>query len=127
MVLGAFFLPSGFLVYGWAAEYRAHWIVPLFGTGLVGFGLTLSLLVARTYLVDSFPLHAASANAVVEILQALSGSLFPLAGPPIFDHMGLGWGSSLLAFTILPFVPLPWFLLKHGERIRKGRSSQVRL
>jgi hypothetical protein len=127
MVFGAIFLPVGLLVYGWGAKYQVQWVIPLVGTGIMAFGLIMSLLVARTYLVDSFPLYGASANAVVEILQALSGSLFPLAGPPLFDHLGFGWGSSVLAFTMLPFVPLPWFLLKYGERIRKGISSQVKL
>lgn len=90
MVLGALFVPTGLLIYGWGADYRVQWTVPLFGTGLMGFGLVLSLVTARTYLVDSFPLYSASAMAVVEILLALSGSSFPLAGPPLYDHLGIG-------------------------------------
>ena len=127
MVLGAVFVPAGLLLYGWAAQYKLKWVVPLIGTGMMGFGLMMALLTAQTYLIDSLPLHAASANAVVETMLALSGSVFPLAGPALYDHLGLGWGNSLLCFIALPFVPLPWILLRYGERIRKSSRSQLNL
>lgn len=32
------FVGLGLLIYGWTAEYRVHWIVPIIGTAVVGFG-----------------------------------------------------------------------------------------
>jgi multidrug resistance protein len=34
--LGAFMLPVGFFIYGWTAQYRIHWIVPILGTVIIG-------------------------------------------------------------------------------------------
>lgn len=31
-------IPVGLFIYGWTAYYKVHWIVPIFGTFLVGFG-----------------------------------------------------------------------------------------
>lgn len=126
LVLGTFFIPVGFFIYGWSAKFHLHWILPLFGTALVGFGIMTTLIPSSNYLVDSFPLHSASAIAVTEILLALSGATFPLAGPALYNTLGVGWGNSLLGFLTLMFVPLPWILLKYGERIRK-RGERIQL
>ncbi|KAF6528707.1 hypothetical protein HZS61_000019 [Fusarium oxysporum f. sp. conglutinans] len=56
-------LPAGFFIYGWTAENGIHWIVPLVGHALVGFGMVMSLMSVMTYLIDSFTIYAASAVA----------------------------------------------------------------
>jgi hypothetical protein len=78
-----------------------------------------------TYLIDAFNLHAASALAANAVLRSLVGALFPLAGPKMYDSLGLGWGSSLLAFIALALCPIPILLYKYGERIRKSPLFQV--
>lgn len=32
------FVGLGLFMYGWTAYYKVHWIVPIIGTGLIGFG-----------------------------------------------------------------------------------------
>lgn len=39
LFVGAVFVPIGLLLYGWSAEYRVQYIVPILGTGFVGAGL----------------------------------------------------------------------------------------
>ena len=39
MVFGAPFIPIGLFWYGWAAEAKTHWIVPILGTLFFGIGL----------------------------------------------------------------------------------------
>lgn len=39
MFIGAWIVPIGLFVYGWAAEKKVHWIVPIIGTGLLGAGM----------------------------------------------------------------------------------------
>lgn len=36
--VGAIFLPAGFFIYGWTAQYHVHWIVPVMSHALIGFG-----------------------------------------------------------------------------------------
>jgi hypothetical protein len=45
--------------------------------------------------------------------------VLPLAGQKMYDTLGLGWGNSLLAFIAIGMLPLPWILMKYGERLRK--------
>lgn len=41
MFPGAAAMPIGLFWYGWTVEKHTHWIVPIIGTGFVGFGLML--------------------------------------------------------------------------------------
>lgn len=52
--LGAILLPVGLFIYGWTAEYKIHWIVPIIGTGIVGIGNLMVFMGVQLYLVDAF-------------------------------------------------------------------------
>ncbi len=80
-----------------------------------------------TYLVDAFTTYAASALAANTVLRSLIGALLPLAGQKMYATLGYGWGNSLLAFIALAMCPLPVFLYKYGERIRKSPRFQLNL
>lgn len=43
--LGAIFLPVGLFIYGWTAEYKVHWIVPIIGTAIMGVGNLIIFMV----------------------------------------------------------------------------------
>lgn len=127
LVVGCILVPIGLFWYGWAAEYRLHWMVPIAGTFFVGAGIFFVHLVTQVYLIDSYTLYAASAVSAELALRCLFGATIPLAGTPLYDALGLGWGNSLLAFIALLFVPASLFLLKYGERIRTNPKFQPRM
>jgi len=137
MVFSSLFCPIGLFWYGWSAQAHAHFMVPIIGSALMAFGmmsvmvrhplipcdimftdLTSPQLPVQNYLVDAYTQYAASAVAAATILRSLLGALLPLAGQPMYDKLGVGWGNSLLAFIALAFSPVPWFFWKYGERIR---------
>lgn len=45
-----------------------------------------------------------------------------MAGGPMYKPLGLGWGTSVLAFITLAMCPLPFLFYRFGERIRKNTS-----
>lgn len=119
-------LPIGFFWYGWSADQHAHWIVPILGTGLIGIGSLFIIMPAQTYLVDVFGSEAAaSALAANTLLRSLFGAFLPMAGGPMYDALGLGWGNSVLGFIGLAFVPVPYLFYKYGEKIRKRWPIQL--
>ncbi|KAI0196754.1 major facilitator superfamily domain-containing protein [Xylaria flabelliformis] len=112
--------PLGLFLYGWTAEYHIHWIVPIIGTFIVGFGSLFIIIPAQAYLVDSFGSEAsASALAANLIVRAPFGALLALVAPPLYARLGLGWGNSVLGFITLAFTPVPWLLYHYGETLRK--------
>ncbi|CCF33710.1 hypothetical protein CH063_05851 [Colletotrichum higginsianum] len=109
----------GFFWYGWSAYADTHWIAPVLGTLVIGFGSFIVLMPSQIYLVDAFGSEAsASALAANTFLRSLFGAFLPLAGPPLYKSLGLGWGNSLLAFIGLAFIPVPFLFYKYGERLR---------
>ena len=127
MIPGSFLIPFGLFIYGWTADKQAHWIAPIIGTSLVGFGLLATFMPIQMYLVDAFTIHAASALAANTIMRSLAGATLPLAGRKMYATLGLGWGNSLLAFIALAMCPIPYVFFKYGERIRKSERFQIKL
>lgn len=73
----------------------------------------------QTYMIDAYTKYASSAIAASSVLRSLAGALLPLAGIPMYDRLGLGWGNTLLAFLALVIGILPLYFNKYGEVIRK--------
>jgi multidrug resistance protein len=78
--VGGWVGPALFM-YGWSAEYRVHWIVPIIALFLYGFGQVAIFMGTQTYVVDSFPKYAASAVAAVSCLRSLVGTFLVSAQP----------------------------------------------
>ncbi|KAI0150979.1 putative MFS transporter [Pestalotiopsis sp. NC0098] len=118
-------LPIGMFWYGWSVDKTVHWIVPELATAVVGVGIVFIMMPQMVYLVQVFGAEAgASALAANTFLRYVAGAFLPLAGPAMYDKLGLGWGNSLLGFIGLAFIPIPWFLVIYGERMRlNGRIN----
>ncbi|PYH87473.1 MFS multidrug transporter [Aspergillus ellipticus CBS 707.79] len=119
MIIFSCLLPISFFWYGWSAKYHVQWIVPIIGMAPFGIGMMGIYMPIQTYVIDCYPAYAASANAALTAERSLVGALLPLAGPKMFDSLGLGWGNSLLGFLALAFVPVPILFNRYGQRIRE--------
>ncbi|KAI8944393.1 putative MFS multidrug transporter [Xylaria longipes] len=115
----AFVIPAGLFLYGWSAQYKYHWIVPIIGTGFIGVGSIGVLICVISYLVDAFAIFAASALAATTVVRSILGALLPLAGQSLYEALGLGWGNSLLGFIAIVCIPVPLILVRYGENWRK--------
>jgi hypothetical protein len=80
-----------------------------------------------TYLVDAYPMYAASSIGATTVFRSIVGAFLPLAGPPMYARLGLGWGNSVLAFIAVALIPIPLLFLKYGEAIRKNPRFQWEL
>ncbi|KUJ21018.1 MFS general substrate transporter [Mollisia scopiformis] len=102
-----------------SVDKGVHWIVPIVALVPFGFGMLGILYPVQMYLIDAFPIHAASAMAALTVSRSLVGALLPLAAPKMYKSLGLGWGNSLLGFIALAIVPLPYYFWNFGGAIRK--------
>jgi len=141
MILGAFIIPIGLFLYGWSAEKKLHWFLPVLGTAFLGAGLFIIMVLpqillsrsyancekmpAAVYLVDAYTIHAASAAAAATVFRSLLGAFLPLAGGKMYDSLGVGWGTSVMAFIAVAFIPVPFLFFKYGQRIRESKLFKV--
>lgn len=110
----------GLICYGWTADKQVHWIAPMIGTGIVGFGMLGIFMSVQTYLVDMYTTYAASVTAANTVLRSVLGALLPLCGLQLYDSMGMGWGNTLLGLVVLFLAPFPWLFYQYGGRIRQS-------
>ncbi|KAH7353966.1 benomyl/methotrexate resistance protein [Plectosphaerella cucumerina] len=117
--VGAVLLPAGLFWYGWSANNGStHWIVPIIGTAVVGLGNLVIFLALQMYLVDAFAIYAASALAANTVARSVAGAFLPMAGLPMYEKLGLGWGNSLLGFIAVGMIPVSLLIIKYGELLR---------
>lgn len=126
MMFGGPFVPASLFWYGWSAEYKVHWIVPIIGTAFIGIGIVFVTASGQLYMIDTFGAEAsASAMAATTLVRNGSGAFLPLAAPPLYKKLGLGWGNSVLGFISLTFVPLAFLFYKYGGRLREKYAFKV--
>ncbi|KAG1755828.1 major facilitator superfamily domain-containing protein [Suillus lakei] len=122
LVFGSLFVPVGLFWYGWSAQAEIHYMMPIIGTAIFGFGIMLTFLHIQLYLVDTFT-YAASAIAASSTFRSFLGFAFPLFGAQMYTALGYGGGNSLLAgLSIIIGIPFPIWLYYAGERLRANSS-----
>ncbi|KAL6243200.1 hypothetical protein RBB50_009751 [Rhinocladiella similis] len=125
VAFGALCLPVSLFFFGWTARSSVHWIVPIIGSGFFGVGGLLVYSGIWTFLVEAYPVYAASALGANAFTRLAAGAAFPLFGVQMYESLGVGWASSLLGFLALAAAPFPFLLIKYGKRIR-GASKFAR-
>lgn len=115
----ALFVPISFFWYGWSVQAKTHWIVPIIGLFPFGFGMIGIFGTLQTYVIDSYPRYAASGIAAITVTRSFFGALLPLAGPPMYEALGYGWGNTLLGFVTLAMIPMPIMFNRFGGSLRK--------
>ncbi|KAF7312275.1 MFS domain-containing protein [Mycena indigotica] len=118
MQIGMFFVPVGLFIYGWSAQFHKHWAVTLLGAAIFAFGMLMAYVCIQTYLTDSFVEFAASALAATIVLRSIFGAVFSIVGAKLYQRLGYGWGTSLLAFISVAALPIPALFWVYGPRLR---------
>ncbi|KKY39433.1 putative mfs multidrug transporter [Diaporthe ampelina] len=124
MILGAGLLPPSLLWFGWSGN--VHWMCQVMASYVIGYGLLLIFITGIVYLVDVYQHHANSAMSIHVIIRSLVASSFPLWANIMYDHLGIPWGTSLLAFlcTVMLCAPVTFYCF--GARIRSWSRFSVR-
>ncbi|KAI0469715.1 major facilitator superfamily domain-containing protein [Xylariaceae sp. FL0804] len=104
-VAAAPLMAAGLLAYGWGAATHAHWALAVAGSAVIGASNVLFFSAVTAYLIDAFGAYAASAIAANVVFRSVGGSLLPLMGGSMYEALGWGWGSSVLAGVALLCMP----------------------
>ncbi|KAA8565599.1 hypothetical protein EYC84_009451 [Monilinia fructicola] len=77
-ILGAVLVPVGLFIFAWTTYPSVHWVAPVIGSGIFGMGTLLVFTGIFTFLVDAYPLYAASSLAANSFMRSTFGAIFPL-------------------------------------------------
>ncbi|KAF6753899.1 major facilitator superfamily domain-containing protein [Ephemerocybe angulata] len=125
LMIASVICPIGLLWYGWSAQAKLHWIMPVIGTTIYGAGVMTAYLPIQLYLIDAFT-FAASVTGAASVFRSMLGFAFPLFGQQMTDRLGYGGSCTLLAgIAIVIGIPFPIYLYFKGADIR-ARSPYTR-
>lgn len=138
----------GMLIYGWTAEYRVYWFVVDIGVFIMMFGMQLSgmpskyflvffialyslykgyltpCVVVTAYVIDSYPEHTSSALAASQFVKSLMAFCFPIFSPTMYQVLGYGWGNTVVSLAGFGLsIPLLALLWRFGARWRAKAIS----
>ncbi|KAI9822715.1 MAG: hypothetical protein M1826_000419 [Phylliscum demangeonii] len=107
-IAGAVLVPIGLFVFGWTTYRSVPWIVPIVGSAIFGMGTLLVYTGVFTFLVDAYPVYAASALAANSFARSCFAAAFPLFGNQMYRKLGDQWASCLLALLAVTMMPFPY-------------------
>ncbi|PWY93762.1 MFS general substrate transporter [Aspergillus sclerotioniger CBS 115572] len=111
---------TGMFWYGWSANPHIPWIIPNLGIALISIGIIIAFQCIQLYIIDTYPLYAASAMSATAILRSLAGFAFPLFANDMYARLGYGWGNTVLGFVaILVGGPAMILLWRGGAGLRR--------
>jgi MFS family permease len=126
LIYSSFILAIGLFWYGWSAQARIMWLMPLIGVAIFGWGIFPVFLCVQNYLIDMNPRYAASSVGAAMVFRCLFGFGFPLFGSAMYDRLGYGWSNTLCGILCLILgTPFPLFIYKYGERVRSWTDDHV--
>ncbi|OAG03693.1 MFS general substrate transporter, partial [Paraphaeosphaeria sporulosa] len=97
---------SGFITYGWTAEYHIDKILPILSLSLIPLGGQVSVSCPSPYfrctifvvdLVSKEPTRYIAHDTI----RLLFCAVLPLGGIPLYRSIGVGWGNTLLGLLNL--------------------------
>ncbi|KAA8574259.1 hypothetical protein EYC84_005758 [Monilinia fructicola] len=121
MMIGSIFFAAGLFIFGWTSPASIHWIAPCLGLVFMGFGFFTIFQAALNYLIDTFTSCAASAVAAQTFVRSIFAASFPMFVAPMFHHLGIEWGSSVLGSFATVLIPIPFFFYLYGKKMRNGQ------
>ncbi|KAJ3527657.1 hypothetical protein NM208_g10592 [Fusarium decemcellulare] len=125
-MVGSFLLPASLLIAGWTAEYRISWFVTVFFQGISMMASLLIYAGANLFMLDAYgPLYGASASGAMMLSRYTLSFAFPMFALQMFQSLGAGWATTILAGCTLLMAPIPWCFWVFGERLRKRSKYET--
>ncbi|RAO65497.1 uncharacterized protein BHQ10_001509 [Talaromyces amestolkiae] len=126
MMIGSIVFAAGMFIFAWTSSKSIHWIGPVIGAACMGLGFFTIFQAAINYLVDTFPLTAASAIAANTCLRSIFAAAFPLFTDAMYNNLGIDWAASTLGFISVALIPIPFLFYVFGKRLRaRGKWSRA--
>lgn len=119
LIAGSILVPIGLCIFAATIRQSIHYLVPIFASGLFGFGCLLVFNGIFSYIFDSYKAHAASATACNTFMRSIMAGVFPLFGAQLFHKLGSSNACFMLAGMTLIVIPAPIAFFKYGSWLRE--------
>ncbi|OJI99816.1 hypothetical protein ASPVEDRAFT_81408 [Aspergillus versicolor CBS 583.65] len=113
------FVPAGMYLFAWTSRSDIHWTVPTVGFILIMAGVITLMQCMFGYMAVAYPHYSASLFAMNDFARSTLAFAAVLWSGPLYAHLGVEGGTSLIGALTVPCVLGIWVLYFWGERLRK--------
>ncbi|KAH8694094.1 major facilitator superfamily domain-containing protein [Talaromyces proteolyticus] len=119
MIAGGILLSVGLFWFGWTADPKFSWALPVVASGFIGAGFNIVFQQCLNFIVDTYGMYSASAVSANTMLRSILACGLPMASRPMFENLGVGPASSLIGGISCLAIPVPFFLMKYSAALRE--------
>ncbi|KAK7709690.1 hypothetical protein SLS57_008595 [Botryosphaeria dothidea] len=120
-IASAFFTPAGIIIYGVCLHYKTHWIGPVLGNAVAGFGLQLATTVNYAYCSDCYKPQSGEIGALYNFARQIFSFTVGFYALPFAESVGVQW--AWFTFAMIVFAAFSGVVLL----MWKGQSWRERL
>ncbi|KAK7956022.1 cycloheximide resistance [Apiospora aurea] len=117
-LIAAFGPTVGLFIFAWTARPDVHWIAPTVGITVYGATVFVVMQCVFVYVPLSYPQYAASLFAGNDFFRSALVFASILFAKPLFDHLGVARGTSLLGGLSTIGIVGIWVLYFTGAKLR---------
>ncbi|KAI5236361.1 MFS general substrate transporter [Aureobasidium subglaciale] len=120
----AFIMPGGLIIYGATAAHGMHWIAPVFGMGLVGFGLSVGGTVTMSYILDSYKEIDTQVVTTIILLRNTIGFGVSFGIQSWINGMGLQNCFIMIGCLSFAITMFALFFIAFGKKMRGWTTTR---
>ncbi|KEQ98934.1 hypothetical protein AUEXF2481DRAFT_76810 [Aureobasidium subglaciale EXF-2481] len=120
----AFIMPGGLIIYGATAAHGMHWIAPVFGMGLVGFGLSVGGTVTMSYILDSYKEIDTQVVTTIILLRNTIGFGVSFGIQSWINGMGLQNCFIMIGCLSFAITIFALFFIAFGKKMRGWTTTR---
>jgi MFS family permease len=123
--ISATLYPAALIWYGWAVQYKLHWMVSAVATFFYGAGSMLVFSATTTMLTEFMPNRSSSGVALNNLVRNVFSCVGLVIGQPLIDQIGHGWLMTLVGLLACLSGNLCMWTLRRNSakwRVRMDRK-----
>ena len=117
-IVGGVVIPMGLFIFAWTGRADVHWIAPVIGASMFAGGTVLVFQAVFTFLVEAYPLYAASALAANSFTRSCFAACFPLFSNALYEGLRIAKAGTVLACLCVPMAPVMLSFFIWGPKLR---------
>lgn len=118
-MIGSLILPISLYGFAWTTRPSVPFIVPMI---FQAASILASLLIYTSisiFMMDAYgPLYGASAAGAAMITRYSLSAAFPMFALQMYQGLGVGLATTILASCTVIMAPIPWLFHKYGQTLR---------
>jgi DHA1 family multidrug resistance protein-like MFS transporter len=116
--IAAPFLAVSLFWLGWTNYPSINPVSGYLATVVFGYALAAIFISSYQYIIDAYETYSSSALGSITVARYTISAGMIVATRPMYKGIGVHWTMTLMGSLAVLLVPVPWLLLRYGDKVR---------